>query len=187
MKRISALAAVALALGATQIASAHPGHAGGSLLTGIFHPLTGVDHLAAIIATGIWTAQLPEATWKIPMGFLAAMLGGFLLAGTGFHIPLIESAIGATLLVLGLLITFTIRMKSGHGAMLAAAFAILHGYAHGSELTGAPPAAGFLVTTAGLLAAGVLMGMALRHNRFNYRLAGTAVVAASLLAFAGIL
>jgi urease accessory protein len=152
---------------------AHPGHhtisLHGGFLIGFLHPLGGLDHLLAMIAVGLWAAQLGgRALWAVPASFLAAMLlGGFLGFGTS-GIPLMEQGIAASVVLLGLLIALAIRPPLVIPILLVAFFALFHGVAHGAELppsTGAATySAGFLLATATLHAAGLMLGV-LAANR----------------------
>ena len=112
------------------IANAHPGH-GGDFMAGISHPLSGADHLLAMIAVGVWAYQLGgRANWMVPASFvsLMAVAGGIGIAGIPF--PMIESGIATSVLILGLLITFSVRVTPAIGACVVAMFAVFHGYAH---------------------------------------------------------
>lgn len=155
-------------------ALAHPGHdATGSgllagLLTGLAHPLLGLDHLVAMLAVGVWARQLGgRAQWQLPLGFVALMVLGALAARSGYAPPAIEAGIAASLIVFGLASARMLRLAPAAAAALVAAFAVFHGAAHGSELpaTARPTAfiAGFGLATALLHAAGIAIAARLQR------------------------
>lgn len=166
-------AAIALTFGAS-IAFAHPGHPGhtaeGSLLAGFLHPLTGADHLLAMVAVGVWSAlasrSVRDALWA-PVAFVALMILGALLGAGGVAVPMAEPMIAASLLVFGLLIAARAQLPTWGGALLCGAFALFHGYAHGTEFPAGAQAmfpyfvGGFAVATALLHTAGIGAGFAL--------------------------
>ena len=144
-------------------ASAHPFHGGTGAAAGFLHPFTGIDHLVAMVAVGIWAAQVGgRARWLVPGAFLAAMLVGGLLGFNGLVPPYSAQMIAASGLVFGLLIVSRSTLPPSLGALLASAFALYHGAAHAAELPASasalPYAAGFIAATALLLGAGVLVG-----------------------------
>src|SRR5690606_474733 len=117
------------------IAFAHPGHDTSSVMAGITHPITGLDHLLAMLAVGLWAAQQHGAArWTLPMTFVATMLLGGLLGFAGVELPLMESGIAASVLALGLLVAVAARPPLWVAGGLTALFAISHGVAHGLEL-----------------------------------------------------
>ena len=164
------------------IANAHPGH-GGDFMAGISHPLSGADHLLAMIAVGVWAYQLGgRANWMVPASFvsLMAVAGGIGIAGIPF--PMIESGIATSVLILGLLITFSVRVTPAIGACVVAMFAVFHGYAHGAEMPQLGSAwqygLGFIISTAVLHGLGLALGKGLNQQNLLLRATG-AVVAAS--------
>ena len=175
------------------VAHAHPGHEiTGGLLSGAGHPLTGLDHACAMIAVGLWAAQLGgRALWALPLSFLAAMtIGGALgIAGTG--LPLVEPVILVSLLVLGILIAAAVRLPLAAAAALVAVFALFHGHAHGAEMPATASALtyaiGFVGSTALLHLVGLCFGRMVRHAAIPplLRVAGAtiAAVGVGLLAF----
>ncbi|WP_197386545.1 HupE/UreJ family protein [Ralstonia pseudosolanacearum] len=192
-------AAIALTLGAS-VAFAHPGHpghtAGSSLLAGFLHPLTGADHLLAMVAVGVWSAlaarAVRDALWA-PVAFVALMVTGALLGAGGMALPMVEPMIAASLLVFGLLIATRTAMPRWAGALLCGGFALFHGYAHGTEFPAGAQAmfpsfvAGFAAATALLHAAGIGAGLALKPRlAWLARLSGVGVAlyGAGLLAAA---
>ena len=114
---------------------AHPGHEVSGLSSGFGHPFSGLDHMLAMLAVGIWAAQNGgRAFWLFPAVFMGVMTFGGILGVEGVNLPLVESGILASVLVLGLLIAAARKLPLWTGALLVAAFALFHGHAHGAEL-----------------------------------------------------
>jgi urease accessory protein len=182
------IAACALSTGA----SAHIGHDFGAaahghanaFFSGFIHPLTGMDHLAAMVAVGLWSALAarragPELLWG-PLGFSGMLLAGAVLGLRGVHIPAVEPMIAASLLVTGLLVVTRWHVPGIAAALIVGVFAIFHGLAHGYELAGAPSAwatlSGMLAATLLLHLAGLGAGWALRSaSAWLPRVAGAGV------------
>jgi urease accessory protein len=161
-------------------AGAGPAH---GLADGFSHPLHGLDHLLAMIAVGLWAAQLGgRAIWAVPASFVGVMMLGGALGLSGATLPFVEGAILASVFLLGLLIVFSARPPLWAGAALVGAFALFHGHAHGAEMpenaVGALYAAGFVAATALLHLAGIGLGLALAKWRYApaIRIAGAAVI-----------
>lgn len=149
-------------------ASAHTetGVAGG-LVSGFLHPISGVDHLIAMVAVGLWGAQLRQpAIWLLPITFPAVMAVGGLLGVIGVPLPGIEIGIGLSALALGSMVALRARPPLWVAAVLVGFFAIFHGHAHGTELpSAANPLAygvGFVVATGLLHLSGILLGVLTR-------------------------
>jgi urease accessory protein len=147
-------------------AEAHTGGAVGGFLSGVAHPLFGYDHLLAMLAVGIWGAQMGgRAVWTLPVTFPLIMAVGGVLGMAGVPIPSVELGIALSVLVLGLAIAFAWRPFEPVALLIVAAFAIFHGYAHGIELpTAADPIAysiGFVAATGGIHVAGIAIGLLL--------------------------
>jgi urease accessory protein len=156
LKRI--LRALALLLAPT-LAFAHPGHGDNGLITGISHPLGGLDHLLAMLAVGLWAAQQQgTARWALPCTFVGTMLIGGLLGFEGLNLPALDSGIAASVLALGLAVALAVRPPLSMAVGATAVFALFHGVAHGLELPDMSNpwtyAAGFVAATAVLHAAG---------------------------------
>lgn len=166
---------------------AHTGADAGShhgFLTGFMHPLTGLDHLAAMLAVGLWSALVARRAWPdllwAPAGFAAMLLVGALAGLQGLEVPGVEPMIAASLLVMGLLVATRLRVPGPVAALLVGAFAAFHGLAHGYELAGEPGAAltlaGMLSATVLLHGAGIGLGWALRRApRWTPQVTGGAV------------
>lgn len=160
--RLSALAIAALGIGS---AFAHPGHPDAfGFNDGFAHPFSGIDHLLATLAVGLWAAQNKRsALWVLPLVFPLTMVLGALLAFAGLQLPGVETGIAASVAVLGLLIAFAIRMPVWASAAVVSVFALFHGYAHGSELPHGASAlwygVGFVAATALLHLLGLAIGL----------------------------
>lgn len=134
-------------------------HSMNALQDGFLHPFTGLDHLLAMLAIGIWAAQQKHArAWLIPVSFPLMMIIGGALALAGITLPGVEHGIAASVLVLGLLISFAVRLPVSAGMALVSVFAMAHGYAHGQEMPANESAvlygAGFVLATAVIHATG---------------------------------
>lgn len=146
------------------LALAHPGHGLMNAAAGFMHPLTGWDHLLVMLAIGVWAGRLGgEARWKLPVTFLAVMLLGALIGEHGFSG--VETAIALSVMAMGLLLILNMPVSVKFQMMVTAAFALMHGFAHGSELQGVPSLLGMLMATALLHLLGLFIG--LLHGRFN--------------------
>jgi urease accessory protein len=135
---------------------------------GVSHPFTGMDHLLAMLSVGLWASQQGgRAFWLWPASFVAAMIAGGVLGMTGTALPLIEPAIAASLLVLGLMIAGAVDLPPAWGAGLIALFGLFHGNAHGLEAggDGAAYAIGFTLATVTLHALGVALGIGAWRTR----------------------
>lgn len=148
------------------LAFAHPGHDHAGVMSGLAHPLFGIDHLLAMLAVGLWAAQQRGAArWALPLTFVATMLFGGLLGFAGIEMPLMETGIAGSVLALGLLVALAVRPPVVIAAGLTALFAASHGVAHGLELPALSSpwgyAAGFVAATAALHAAGYAVARSL--------------------------
>jgi urease accessory protein len=176
----------------TAVALACPGafaHTrGGEVLgfaSGLRHPLSGLDHIVAMIAVGLWGAQLgAPAVWLLPVTFPMVMAFGGMLGLMGVGLPGIEVGIALSAIALGCAVLREARPRLWVAALIVGFFAIFHGHAHGSEL---PPGANgllysisFVVATGTLHAVGVGMGLIYRWpvGRVSLRVAGAVVALA---------
>ncbi|SDS21224.1 HupE/UreJ family protein [Pseudomonas granadensis] len=188
LKRI--LGALALLL-APALAFAHPGHGDSGLIAGISHPIGGLDHLLAMLAVGLWAAQQQgPARWALPCTFVGTMLIGGLLGFEGLELPALESGIAASVLALGLAVALAVRPPLVMAVAATALFALFHGVAHGLELPEMSSpwayAAGFVVATAALHAAGYGVVRVLPQAAAPLvRLAGAASAATGVWLLAG--
>ena len=154
-----------------------------SFAAGVAHPLSGLDHIAVMVAVGLWAAlKGHRALWVWPATFVAVMLAGGALGMAHVPVPFVEPGILASVVALGLLVALAVDLPVWLGAAVIALFAIFHGHAHGAEVAenigGAEYMAGFALATAALHAAGI--GFALLMNRVHaravIRVAGVACV-----------
>lgn len=153
---------------------AHPGHDGGhgfewDFTGGFAHPLAGFDHLLAMVAVGMWAAQLGgRARWAVPATFVGVMTAATALGMRGVVPGGIEQMIAASLLAFGLLIAFAKKLPLYAGVGLTALFAAFHGFSHGAELPESFGALsygiGFVAATALLHLAGLGIGRVTRTN-----------------------
>ncbi len=157
------LNAAVLALAQPAFAHEQAGIAGG-LASGLLHPLTGIDHMIAMVAVGMWGAQLgPPAIWLLPVTFPLVMAFGGVVGVLHIPLPMPEAVIALSAIVLGAAVAVRARVPFVAAAVVVAVFAIFHGHAHGVELPGAanPLAygAGFVVATGLLHLCGIAIGM----------------------------
>jgi urease accessory protein len=145
-------------------AQAHTGEGeGGGFLSGLGHPVGGLDHIAAMVAVGLWGAQLgAPALWILPVMFPIVMAVGGLLGLLGMPVPQVEIGIAASAIALGAAVLLQLRPPIVAAAFVVSAFAIFHGHAHGTEL---PPgedgllfSLGFVVATGCLHLVGIGLG-----------------------------
>jgi urease accessory protein len=158
MKRLLSVAAL-LSLTAGP-AFAHPGHEVSSFAAGVAHPLSGIDHIAVMVAVGLWAAlKGGRALWAWPAAFVGVMLIGGALGMAHVALPFVEPGILASVVVLGLMVTLAVDLPVAAGAAIVGAFALLHGHAHGSEVAenigGIEYMAGFALATATLHLVGI--------------------------------
>jgi urease accessory protein len=146
-------------------ASAHiqPGEAAG-LVTGLRHPWSGLDHILAMVAVGLWGAQLgAPALWLLPVTFPMVMAFGGFLSLLGVHLPGVEFGIAASALLLGVVVCVEARPKLIWAALLVGVFGLYHGHAHGTELppgqSGLLYSMGFVIATGCLHALGIALGL----------------------------
>jgi urease accessory protein len=185
IRRAAAAALAILALSpATALAHAEKGMAAG-FVSGFRHPLSGWDHILAMVAVGLWGAELgAPAIWILPVTFPMMMAFGGFLGLVGMPLPGVEIGIALSAIILGVAVAVEAKPKLPVAMAIVAVFAIFHGYAHGSELAPGTSALaysiGFVVATGGLHGVGIAIG--LLHNRPAgrriVRLAGAAVAAA---------
>ncbi len=150
-------------------ASAHTGNvAGAGFITGFLHPVFGWDHVAAMVAVGLWGAFLGRpAIWVLPVAFPLVMAVGGAMGVAGVPLPGIETGIAASALVIGLAVALAIRPPIWVAAVVVAVFAVFHGHAHGAEMPEAANplafAAGFVIATGLLHLAGIAFGLLASH------------------------
>jgi urease accessory protein len=194
MKRtFSLLGALSLTGTAVLVPSLAFAHSGGfqvhGFLSGVGHPLTGIDHLLAMMAAGAIAARTDgRAIVVVPSCFVAAMIAGALLGIAGVGLPSLESGIALSLVVFGAMMALARPLPLAVAALLIALFALFHGNAHGLEIpetaSGIAYAVGFVVATSALHATGALAAMTLRRWPGAIRTAGfgTSLVGVALAA-----
>ena len=186
MTRPTLITTLVLALLAAQPALAHVGGAeAAGFLSGLRHPVSGFDHVLAMVAVGLWGAQLgAPAIWVLPIAFPMVMALGGLLGLLGVPLPGVEVGIALSALVLGAMVLFELRPPLWVAGVMVAVFAVFHGHAHGAEL---PPGAdgllysfGFVLSTGLLHAFGIAVGLVHRWpaGRVALRGAGAGIAAA---------
>ena len=193
MKKLALTVALSLVAGP---ALAHTGHGDAQgFLHGFVHPLTGADHLLAMLAVSLWSGfVLPNRFWAGATTFLAAMAAGAGLSWAGFGFPAVETMILGSVILFGMLVLASRpgqpRWMTGASLAMIALFASAHGFAHASEATGsiATYLAGFLASTLALHLAGIGLARSVADRRFA-RLAqgavGVAIAGGGLLMMAG--
>ena len=152
--------------------------------TGFFHPLSGLDHVLAMVAVGLYAASLGGAAlWLVPCAFVGTMIVGGLLGYGGIPFHLVEQVIGLSVVVMGLATAFGVRLPVVAAMGLVGLFALFHGHAHGCEGAALalflPYAAGFIIATLALHLAGIGLGfglnwLSLTHADYLRRAAGAA-------------
>lgn len=146
-------------------ASAHvEGNVAGGFLSGLFHPVSGTDHVLAMIAVGMWGAQLGNpALWVLPVTFPIIMAFGGMLGLMGIPVPGIEIGIALSAIALGAAVFLEARPSLPYAIMLVAVFAIFHGHAHGTELPAGESSLfysiGFVMATGTLHGVGICIGL----------------------------
>jgi urease accessory protein len=165
-------------------ALAHTGgsHASG-FAAGFSHPLGGADHMLAMVAVGVLASRLGgRALWAVPASFVVMMLIGGALGFSGIEMPAVEIGIAASIVVLGAAVALARSWTVRTSATLVGAFAVFHGYAHGTEMPGAASAAaysvGFATATALVHGMGILVGNAFVGKPQMVRFAGAATALA---------
>lgn len=129
------LSGIGMLIAAFQL-SAHPLlNESGNLTGGLLHPFSGLDHVIAMLAVSLWAVQRgAQFVWKIPFLFSLMLLAGAVLASTGIQLPLLETFIALSILVLGVLISLQPTVQVLVGMLMMTGFALYHGYAHGIAL-----------------------------------------------------
>ncbi len=170
------------------VAFAHAGHGhdavsgAGGFSSGFLHPLSGPDHIVAMVAVGLLGAMLGgRAMWALPVVFPVVMALGGALGIVGVPLPAVEAGIALSGVVLGLMVAFAARPPLWVSAIIVGIFAIFHGHAHGTELPDATNpltyAIGFVIATGLLHLAGIAFGLLVRWpaGKIAIRAAGGAI------------
>jgi urease accessory protein len=165
------------------LAFAHTGGSAGGFVTGLSHPVSGLDHVLAMVAVGLWGAQLGKpAVWMLPIAFPMVMACGAMLGLMGIPVPGVELGIAISAVVLGVMVLTAARPPLVVALLLIGVFAIFHGNAHGTELpagqSGLLYSIGFVIATGLLHAVGITIGLIQRWPTGKLALrVGGAVVA----------
>jgi urease accessory protein len=157
-------------------------------VTGLEHPWSGLDHVVAMIAVGLWGAQLGNpAIWILPVTFPMVMAFGAMMGLMGIPVPGIEIGIAVSALLLGAMVLGEIRPKMIVAAILVGVFAIFHGHAHGTELpagqSGLLYSMGFVMATGCLHGIGIMMGLVHRWPAGRLALRGAGAFISAMGAF----
>ena len=190
-----ALMAAMLAPGA---AMAHTGIGDtGSLSHGFVHPISGVDHVLAMVLVGIFAWQLGgRSLWLVPTTFVAVMALAGALGVAGIAVPFTEIGIALSVVVLGAVVAFGIKAPVAAAMAVVGLFAIFHGHAHGAEMpesvAGAAYGLGFMLGTALLHLAGLGLGYTIgslgdRFGQTAMRAVGGVAAVAGVAILTGIL
>ncbi|MBW2476596.1 MAG: HupE/UreJ family protein [Deltaproteobacteria bacterium] len=149
----------------TQSAFAHvEGGQAAGFITGLQHPWSGLDHVLAMIAVGLWGAQLGRpALWLLPIAFPMMMAAGAMMGLLGIPVPGVEIGIAFSAILLGLMVLAEMRPKLAISIAMVGFFAIFHGHAHGTELpagqSGLLYSMGFVIATGCLHGLGIALGL----------------------------
>ena len=191
---------IGLAALATLVPAAASAHAGSSsamgFAHGFAHPVGGIDHVLAMVAVGVFAANLGgRAIWAVPLAFMGFMLVGGSHGMAGVPLPFVEVGITLSIVALGLAVAIRLEWPVAAAMALVGAFAVFHGHAHGTEMplgtSGAQYALGFVLATGLLHLAGIGIGFgtARAGARFSRRITeagGAALACVGLLVLGGI-
>jgi urease accessory protein len=173
---------VLLLCGMPLVAQAHiAGGEAGGFVGGFKHPVSGWDHILAMVAVGVWGAQMGgRAVWLLPVMFPLVMACGGFLGLIGVPIPGIETGIAVSAVVLGAMVLFECKPPMWVCLSLVSAFAIFHGHAHGAELPAGANAAlysiGFVIATGCLHGVGIALGLVHKWRAGQFFLRGAGAV-----------
>jgi urease accessory protein len=159
--------------------------------SGFAHPLHGLDHMLAMVAVGLWAAQLGgRARWLVPASFVGVMALGGALAMAGLRVPFTEAGILLSVLVLGSLVAVAVRFPLAASMAIVGLFAFFHGHSHGTEMpanaVGYAYGTGFALATALLHGGGIGIGVLAQQfaKQPVIRFAGAAIAVAGLCLWA---
>ncbi|MBB2753040.1 UNVERIFIED_ORG: urease accessory protein [Rhizobium aethiopicum] len=197
----SALKSGLLALAAAALPAVAYAHTGvgqtSGFVHGFSHPVSGLDHVLAMVMVGVFAFQLGgRATWLVPATFVLVMALGGALGVAGVNLPFVETGIALSVVVLGAIVALNVKAPTALAMGVVGLFAIFHGHAHGAEMPedagGAAYAAGFMIATAFLHAAGLGLGYIIgrageRQGAFVTRAAGSVAAIAGVGILAGVI
>ena len=137
-------------------------------ISGIAHPIGGLDHLLAMVAVGIWAAQMGKRyIWVVPLAFVSVMALGGMLGISGITVPFAEQGIVISVLVMGILIAAAVKLPLAVSVVIVGSFAVFHGHAHGAEMpetvSGMAYGFGFILSTALLHVCGIGFGLLMQR------------------------
>lgn len=187
LRTLTALAALLATLPAQALAHTGDDHLHG-IGSGFFHPFSGLDHVLAMVAVGLFAARNGgPALWRLPLAFIAAMVTGAVLSMAGMTMPLIETAILVSVFVLGAALIANANVPLTLAVTATATFGCFHGFAHGAEGPAGAPIGyilGFIGGTAILHLAGIAACLKLARDRAvataALRIAGAAMTGAGI-------
>jgi urease accessory protein len=163
-------------------AAAHPGIAGHThgFAYGLAHPFSGIDHILAMVAVGLFAAHLGgRALWLLPLSFVSVMALAGAAGGAGLALPFVEIGVALSVIVLGLAVALRFNVLA-----LVGFFAVFHGYTHGAEMpvsaSGLLYGLGFVAATAVLHVIGIGLGLAIGRTGQGRQLAQLSGAAISL-------
>ena len=178
-----------ISLGWAQVTWAHvEGGQAAGFITGLQHPWSGLDHILAMIAVGLWGAQLGNPViWLLPIAFPMMMAMGAMMGLLGIPVPGVEIGIALSAIVLGTMILAQVHPKLAVAMAMVGIFATFHGHAHGTELplgqSGLLYSMGFVIATGCLHAVGILLGLVNGLPAGNLALRGTGSFIAAMGVF----
>ncbi|MEI7457264.1 MAG: HupE/UreJ family protein [Nitrosomonadales bacterium] len=165
------------------VAFAHVGVGEASgFLDGLMHPVSGLDHICAMVAVGLWAAQMGvRSIWAVPITFVSVMVSGWMLGVSGISMPFAELGIMLSVLMLGVFIATSVRLPLWLSSAIVGLFAMCHGHTHGTEMPGSTSsmmyAYGFILSTVFLHIVGVTFGLGMHRQaqKLIVRLAGASI------------
>jgi urease accessory protein len=167
------------------------------LLHGFSHPISGIDHVLAMVAVGLFAVHLGgRSLWLVPATFVSVMALAGVVGAAGVMLPFVEIGIGLSVIVLGLAIAIELNVSTIAAMALVGLFAVFHGHTHGAEIpeavSGLAYGVGFVFATALLHAFGVGLGLMIgyasrTHSARVLRVGGGAIALAGAVIFAGIM
>lgn len=176
MNKSTLLRTIVVVLGALlpSFAYAHVGVGETSgFMHGLAHPASGLDHVCAMLAVGLWAAQTGgRSVWAVPLTFVSVMALGGALPMLGISLPFVEQGIVLSVLLLGVLIAASVRLPLMLSSGMVGLFALWHGHAHGAEMpalsSGITYALGFMLATALLHIIGIAFGLAMQRRAHEH-------------------
>ncbi len=192
-RNTSLIPLIVLAMLLCSPALAHTGEGTSGLAAGIMHPITGLDHVVAMVAVGLWGGILGKpALWQLPVAFPVIMAVAGAFGAAGVSLPGVEVGIALSGIVLGAMVLFAVQMPLWASMVIVGFFAVFHGHAHGAELpSAANPMAyslGFVLSTGALHLCGIAIGALAKWpvGRVAVRAAGAAIALAGAAFLTGI-